>query len=54
MILSYIRDVWDPTLNEKVMIVDIGAGHGRLGFYIVKYLLSMRHLWPDPYECPFL
>ena len=41
-------------MNEKVLIVDIGAGHGRLGYFIVQYLLKMRHLWPDPTHCPFL
>lgn len=34
--------------NEKVTIIDIGVGCGRLGYYIVQYLLEAKSLWPNP------
>ena len=38
--------------NEKVTI--IGVGCGRLGYYIVQYLLEAKSLWPNPEVVPFL
>ena len=36
-----------------VTILDIGAGSGRLGYLIIKRLLEMKSMWPDPTHCPF-
>ena len=40
--------------NEKVTIIDIGVGCGRLGYYIVQCLLEAKSLWPNPEVVPFL
>lgn len=40
--------------KNKILILDVGAGHGRLGYLIIHYLLQQQHLWPNPNECPFL
>ena len=33
---------------------DVGAGCGRLGYYIIKHLLASKYMWPDPAVAPFL
>ena len=36
-----------------VTIIDIGAGSGQLGYLIIKRLLEMKSMWPDPTHRPF-
>lgn len=57
MILGYIRDVaanGAKRKEDKVVIIDVGAGCGRLGYYIIKHLLASKYMWPDPAVAPFL
>jgi hypothetical protein len=57
MILSFARDVWSKSItsskslnstqhNQPIHIVELGAGHGKLGFLILKHLVSLREFWP--------
>lgn len=39
--------------DHKLVILDFGAGHGRLCYLMIHHLLKQRHLWPDQEECPF-
>lgn len=38
---------------DVVPIVEVGAGSGRLGYLIVKHLLEIKEMWPNPKVCPF-
>ena len=40
--------------QNKFLILDIGAGHGRFCYLLLNELFSKRDLWPDSKECPFL
>jgi hypothetical protein len=59
VLLDFLKDWFarpdaDPT--EPVHVVEIGAGHGRLAFLVLRELLSMREQWPamaEPAAAPF-
>ena len=57
IILAYIRDWFlrhpDAKPGQRINIVEVGAGHGKLSFLIVRELLAMRDQWPDPTTPPF-
>lgn len=42
----------DP--NEPIYIFEAGAGHGKLGYLIIKRLLEMKDLWPENVKVPFV
>jgi hypothetical protein len=47
LIVSFARDVWTNTSSEQpIHIVELGAGHGKLSFLILKHLVSLREFWP--------
>ncbi|KAK8789859.1 hypothetical protein WA158_006639 [Blastocystis sp. Blastoise] len=57
IILGYIRDYYlKPNSNkqEPMYILEIGSGHGKLGFLIIKHLLSLKSFWPKHVEKPFV
>jgi hypothetical protein len=33
-----------------MVIVEVGCGHGRLGFHVVRHLLAMRAEWPASWD----
>lgn len=59
-ILGYLRDYYlkygfslvssicrpNANNNEPIYILEIGSGHGKLGFLIIKHLLSLKQFWP--------
>lgn len=56
LILRYINDVWNcpgTNPNEPIYVIEIGAGHGRLGFLIVQWLMELRDLLPPSAVVPF-
>ncbi|KAA0166718.1 hypothetical protein FNF27_07457 [Cafeteria roenbergensis] len=40
----------EPGDVAPVVIVEVGCGHGRLGFMIVRHLLAMRASWPPSWD----
>lgn len=38
LILGFLKDLRAKDKNEKVYILELGAGHGRLGFHILQHL----------------
>ena len=56
-ILGYLRDYYlkqNANNNEPIYILEIGSGHGKLGFLIIKHLLSLKQFWPKYVEKPFV
>ena len=50
--MDILKSQTDKT-EGVITILDIGAGSGRLGYLIIKRLLEMKSMWPDPTHCPF-
>lgn len=49
LILGFLKDLANKgEVQEKVFIVELGAGHGRLGYHILKQLDEMIALEPIP------
>ena len=47
LILSFARDSWSKYNGDQpIHLVELGAGHGKLGFFILKHLVSLREFWP--------
>jgi hypothetical protein len=46
---SHHSNVHQP---HPVYIVEVGAGHGKMGFLIVKQLLRMKEYWPTRHYAP--
>lgn len=52
--VAYANDCWKSSdaggaaEQEPINIVEIGAGHGKMGFLILKHLLRLREFWPAP------
>ena len=43
------------TKDEPLLVIDFGAGHGRLTYLIISNLLRQKDLWPKEIEeFPFL
>lgn len=57
IILNYITDMYsrpDCNKTEPIYILELGAGHGRLGYLIIQHLVRMQDLWPDTDCLPFV
>ncbi|KAK8794170.1 hypothetical protein JH06_0410 [Blastocystis sp. subtype 4] len=56
-ILGYIRDYYNsPNANneEPIYIVEVGAGHGKLGFLILNHLADLKEFMPEGVKRPFV
>lgn len=57
MILKFVND-WFKTpkcdKSQPIYIVEVGAGQGRLGFLILRKLLSMKKYFPEDVKLPFV
>jgi tetratricopeptide (TPR) repeat protein len=48
LILSYSRDSWSKyNSNQPIHIVELGAGHGKLAFLVLRHLVRLREFWPS-------
>ena len=57
MIIKFVNDWFKTTSCDKskpIYIVDVGAGQGRLGFLILKKLMSMKQYFPEGVKLPFV
>lgn len=43
----------DADKSQPIYILELGAGHGKLTFHIVKFLLSMKEFFPPGVDHPF-
>ena len=57
MIIKFINDWYkNPESNkaEPIYILEVGAGQGRLGYFILQKLMSMKQYFPEGVERPFV
>lgn len=57
MIIKFLNDWYkspDSDKSEPVYILEVGAGQGRLGYLILKKLMSMKDYFPEGVERPFV
>lgn len=57
MIIKFINDWYrlpESDKSEPVYILEVGAGQGRLGYLILKKLMSMKEFFPEGVEHPFV
>ena len=57
LIIKFVNDWYrtsgaDP--SQPVYVVEVGAGQGRLGYLILKKLMSMKHFFPKGVSKPFV
>mgnify|MGYP000781119812 CR=1 FL=1 len=57
VIIKFVND-WFKTpscdKSKPIYIVEVGAGQGRLGFLILKKLMSMKQYFPEGVKLPFV
>lgn len=56
-ILGYIRDYYstpDANKDEPIYIVEVGAGHGKLGFLILNHLAELAEFMPQGVAKPYM
>ncbi|KAK8813303.1 hypothetical protein WA158_002895 [Blastocystis sp. Blastoise] len=57
LILKYLLDWYEnPECNktQPVYILEAGAGHGKLGYLILKRLMELKEFWPTQVKHPFI
>lgn len=57
IILKFLLDWFDGEdcdLSQPVYILEPGAGHGKLGYLILKRLVELKEFWPSKASKPFV
>ena len=57
VILKFVNDWYNTPMcdkSEPIYIVELGAGQGRLGYLIIKKLLSLSSFFPPGVKLPFV
>ena len=57
IILKFLLDWFDSEdcdLSQPVYILEPGAGHGKLGYLILKRLVELKEFWPSKASKPFV
>lgn len=44
----HVRSTGNGSGRGPVYIVEVGTGHGRLTYHVLRHLVSMRDAWPTP------